>query len=1655
MRKAVLSILLLFYACCALAQTVSTRNNYSGLWTHQSTWNQIWGGISNPTPLPAAQINIYGYVALGTYATSASLDLPSVAGTVLNVHDTLRIHGSLIVGNSALVNIEPGGVLIVHGLYNQYNTAMLSNKGTMIIIGDFSIGNNAGPTESTGKIYVGGKVSPGARFLNPNTMEELALADPASHSFALSNVVSSQCAGSNNGTLTFSGTASSIVRWESSTDYFRTNVKQIANTAAQLVYSNLLKTTTYRVYYDAGNGVYLYSNGATVFVEQPSSGGLISGTTEVCVPGAEATLTLSKHVGAVKRWELSTDNFATSPELIVTAAESITTTPIYTTTYARAVVQSGACSEVFSPVFKITAYPSEGAGIIKGTAITCPGNNSGTLTLENRNGNLLRWEVSGDAFAADIRPVSNTQDVQSFTNISANTWYRAVVATSASCPPIYSAPFKITYLQELADDQLVRVSNQQPTAGLVAHYPFIKNANDASGSQNHGIVFGATPAADRFGVLNNAYLFDGVDDYITTTNQFAAPGPNEFTLSIWFKTGSTNGGRLIGAGSKQNGLSSQFDRHLYLNNLGQLFFGVFIYETADKNIVVKTEEKYNDNQWHHAVATLSAEGMQLFVDGVLKASDSRYTHGENYSGYWKIGSGNTTGWPEAPSSHYFAGSLDDISIFNRRLSATEITSLYSAGSAPFCEGANVQLAAATVPGATYQWSGPGGFSSTQQNPLITGLLAAKAGKYSVKINMNGCELTGSTNVEMVQSVAGTITASQQRVCSGTNAGTLKLEHHDGEIIRWESSTDNFSSNKKDIIHAGAELTFENLTVTTSFRARVKHATCGERYSAVTTVEVVEPSQGGTLTSSAASVCKGTNSGTLTLSGYRGQILHWESSNDGFVSHSETIAHTTAALPFSNLSADRWYRAVVQHGPCSVANSTVVKIGVTEVIAGSVSGPAQVCAESNSGQLQLEGYTGTIRGWEWSNDGFHNHKQTIAHTQAQYSFSNLSGDTWFRAVVGNAECADQFSAVHVVRFDQASAGGTITGTSSVCKGTNSGSMSVSGYYGKILRWEYSTDEFVTHIQQVANTSTMHTFSNISSNRWYRVLVQNGSCTAVYSPLFKVSITELAGGFISGPLQVCQEANSGELSLMNYTGNVIRWESSTDNFAQNIQSVAHTSATYSFSNITSDTWYRAVVGNAECGEIFSASWKVETEEATLGGTLAGTTSFCSATNSGTIQLSGQLGTILRWEASADNFSSDIRIIDHTAATFAYSNLAQTTAYRAVVQNGGCSQAYSTVATVTIDEPSAAGAVSGAAMVCYGENSGSLLLESKTGNIIRWESSTDNFATIIPIASTESTITYQNLTTTTAYRAVVQNATCAPAYSQQATITVKPQLQAGRVTGSRVVVSGSNSGELLLEGYSGSILYWESSTDGFVSQAVRISNTTAVQGYENLTQSTWYRAALQNGDCAPVYAEPAKISVNHAPAAEPDHFEVEEEQYTPSVSVLQNDTDPDGNGLSVVPGMLQSQAGGTAEINAQGIFTYLPPAHYVGMDTLRYTVCDGVPGAELCSEAVIVLDVRLPPPGLIVYQGISPNQDSSNDYWRIEHIERYPENLVRLYDRFGALVFEQRGYNNSDKKFTGKGNKGLRPGGNELPEGTYFYKISTSANAPVLQGYIVLKK
>ncbi len=129
--------------------------------------------------------------------------------------------------------------------------------------------------------------------------------------------------------------------------------------------------------------------------------------------------------------------------------------------------------------------------------------------------------------------------------------------------------------------------------------------------------------------------------------------------------------------------------------------------------------------------------------------------------------------------------------------------------------------------------------------------------------------------------------------------------------------------------------------------------------------------------------------------------------------------------------------------------------------------------------------------------------------------------------------------------------------------------------------------------------------------------------------------------------------------------------------------------------------------------------------------------------------------------------------------------------------------------------------------------------------------------------------------------------------------------------------------------------------------------------------------------------------------------------------------------------------------GIVTYTPNNGFCGVDTFSYEIRDlaGMRSGALVTVTVVCDKV-------LIYTGISPNGDSKNDAWHIFGIEQFPDNEVQVFNRWGNLVFKQKGYSNLNA-WDGTWN------GKDLPDGAYFYVLDLGDGSPVLSGYLQLMR
>jgi chitodextrinase len=153
---------------------------------------------------------------------------------------------------------------------------------------------------------------------------------------------------------------------------------------------------------------------------------------------------------------------------------------------------------------------------------------------------------------------------------------------------------------------------------------------------------------------------------VYTSRRVAAP--IRFSVEAWFRTSSTAGGKIVGFGSTSGtGNSTTYDRHVYMGANGRLSFGV--YPNAVRAIT--SPAAYNDDAWHHVVASAGARGMELWVDGTLVVTDPDVTFAQPANGYWRIGGDNLATWPNAAGTG-FVGRIDEVAVYGRQLDQVEI-----------------------------------------------------------------------------------------------------------------------------------------------------------------------------------------------------------------------------------------------------------------------------------------------------------------------------------------------------------------------------------------------------------------------------------------------------------------------------------------------------------------------------------------------------------------------------------------------------------------------------------------------------------------------------------------------------------------------------------------------------------------------------------------------------------------------------------------------------------------------------------------------------------------------------------------------------------------------------------------------------------------------
>jgi gliding motility-associated-like protein len=354
--------------------------------------------------------------------------------------------------------------------------------------------------------------------------------------------------------------------------------------------------------------------------------------------------------------------------------------------------------------------------------------------------------------------------------------------------------------------------------------------------------------------------------------------------------------------------------------------------------------------------------------------------------------------------------------------------------------------------------------------------------------------------------------------------------------------------------------------------------------------------------------------------------------------------------------------------------------------------------------------------------------------------------------------------------------TIPGTlaaspTTVCAGTNAGTLTLSGYTGVVVRWEYSLNGSSLWTP-IVNTSASYAYINLPQTTWFRVIVQDIGFSEGSSNTVRVKTdTPSDGGTASVLTATTCTGNPAKVLLNGYTGSILNWQYSLDSgVTWTVIATSNDSISKYYPNITANTLFRASVKSGVCPTKVSDSVKVTVAPLSVGGTAASSATVCAGSNSNTIAVSGMTGTVNRWEFSSTG-SGPWSSISNTTTALPYANLLSTTYYRAMIKSANCPEAASSVVSVKVDNTSNGGFINGTQTVCSNINSGVLNLNGNNGTILQWEYSINGGTTWTTTPVNSGTYNFSNLSQNTLYKVQVVNGVCPPVYSNTLLVTINP--------------------------------------------------------------------------------------------------------------------------------------------------------------------------------------------------------------------------------------------------------------------------------------------
>ena len=1395
------------------------------------------------TALPVATFSYSG----SPYCSNASNPTPTFSG-----------------GGIAGTFSSTSGLNFISTSTGQVNLAT-STPGTYTVVNTIAAAGGCGVVAASGSLVV----------------------NPASVGGTISGAVAEVCQGGATGTMTLSGYAGAIQRWERQVNSLGWASVGFggATTYSETPYSG--GTWQYRAAIQNGSCPLVYSSPATILVDSTTTVGyLYNGATPICQGASFGVLSLGPSTGRVVQWEKRLNSGTWT--VISNTTRTYTEIPSSSGTWDyRVMVQSGICNFLYSNTVTVVVTPT--LSITLGpNPVICKTTTVALLSYTATTGSPTAYSITFDAaaIAAGMSNVTGWGLAASPININVSYYiaagvYNGLLSVSTTNPICSSITYPITLTVQ---DNLLPLSvtgNSAPCQGSSQIY----TATSLPGAI-YNWVFPSGWTQTSGGTTNTATVTVGSNSgNVQVTPNFTCGSGTAQTLAVSPALLATASISYAGApycnslATPQNVTFSGTTGGTYTASPSGLTInastGAITPSTSTAGTYTVTYSVASSGGCGAVTATVPVTITTLPVGTFSYAGSPYCSNGANplptFSGGGVAGTfsssaglnfvSTSTGQinlaTSTPGTYTVTNTIAAIGGCSVVTSTSSVTinpilaaSIAISPSAnPACSSTSVTFTATPTNGGTspsYQWKVNGinagtNNSSYSYSPttgdVVTCLLTSNSTCATGNpATSNAVTMTVNPNLP----VSLSITPSANPVCPSATVNFTATPSNGGASpsYQWKVNGTNAGTNSATYSYAPTN----NDAITCVLTSNATCAT-GSPSTSNTVTMTVNPNLpvSVSIAASVNPVCAGTVvSYTATpTNGGSAPSYQWKVNGTNAGTNSATYSYAPA-------NNDIITCVLTSNATCTTGNpatSNIVTMTVTPVptTATVSTTPLSYCSTLISGSLGAN--TPTIGSGAWS--VFSGGTGTFsAPTSGSSTFTANGYGTYVLAwTISNETCTASTAYVTVNYYPSLTAG-ISGGSSPICYNTAPGTFTATGSGGNgtyTYQW-YTTTGIIN-----GATSSAYAPGNITGTTGYYCAVTSGICGSVNTATTTITVNgNLTAGISGGSSPICYNTAPGTFTATGSGGNgtfTYQWYSTSGIIT------GATSSTYTPGNLTTTTGYYCAVTSSSCGTVNTSTTTITVYGNLTANISGGSTPLCYNSAPGTFTATGSGGNGTYTYLWYKNGTST----GVTTQTYAPGNLTATSTFYCAITSGSCGTLNTSNTTITVYGNLTASISGGSTPICYNTAPGTFTASGSGGNgtyTYQWYTTTG-----IINGATNSTYAPGNITATTGYYCAVTSGSCGTVNTSVTTITVNGTLTAGISGGSSPICYNTSPGTFTATGTGGTGTY----TYLWYKNGTTTGITTQTYNPGNLATSSTFYCAITSGSCGTVNTSTTAITVS----------------------------------------------------------------------------------------------------------------------------------------------------------------------------------------------------